>query len=270
MTDPMTCGEARRVLWPEEGPRRVTGDVVRAQAHVAACAACRAFFDDMRMLADRMGNAAPRPEAPRGVRDRLFKAVAGARIAARAPRVRRRRWLWVAGAALVAAVGFGVRAQVLRHPAPEGAMAVFAEEHLRAMDGEGIATSDSLAAARWLAARLPMAIEVPLFPAATLKGGRLCLVGAERGAVLEYDVNGRTLSYFVVPWRGPPRPRVAGIPALHFSSRAGYRVVAWQDAGLTHALVADLPEARLADLARYCIHQMMAAIQRLERGMPDG
>jgi hypothetical protein len=47
---------------------------------------------------------------------------------------------------------------------------------------------------------------------------------------------------------------------IRLVSRAGYHIAAWDDAGLTHALVAGLPGPRLIELAHYCIEQMTAAV----------
>lgn len=262
----MTCGEARRLLWPDVGPRRVSEEVDRAQAHVSRCPACQRFLDDMRAIAARIRRAAPRLDAPIEVRDRLFKAVARARTLQpdRASSRRWRGWLLaggVAAAGLALAVGLASR-----HSAASGGVhdiAVFAQDHQRAEKGGGIASADSLAVRRWLAARLPFPMQVPQFPGASLRGARLSDLEGVRAAVVEYSLGGRTLSYYVVPAGVVPNDRkdlrpAGALPPLHYAERDGYRVAAWQDAGLTHALVADLPEATLADLARYCMHQMMA------------
>jgi anti-sigma factor RsiW len=268
MSDMMTCGEARRLLWPDTGPRRVDEQVHRAQAHVSRCPACRQFLDDMRAIAERIGRAAPRVEAPLEVRDRLFKAVARARTMqhGQTPRPAWRGWA-VAGVAVAAGLALAVGLASRRSGMTAGVhdIAVFAQDHRRAVKGDGIVSADSLVLARWLAARLPIAVQVPQFPGATLKGARLSDLGDVRAAVVEYDLGGRTLSYYVVPGNDVPNGqaevRAPGtMPALHYAERDGYRVAAWQDAGLTYALVADLPEATLADLAHYCIRQMMARL----------
>jgi len=273
--DMTTCGEARRLLWPDAGPRRVSEQVHRAQVHVSRCPACRQFLDDMRAMAARIGHAAPRIEAPLEVRDRLFKAVARARTM-QSDQAPRRPWRWwaVAGLAASAALALAVGLTSRRSVATAGVhdIAVFAQDHRRAEKGDGIASADSLVVVRWLAARVPIALQVPQFPGATLKGARLSDLGDLRAAVVEYDLGGRTLSYYVLP--GGVLNGQAGVrapdstPPLHYAERDGYRVAAWQDAGLTHALVADLPEATLADLAHYCMHQMMARLPPLQSQVP--
>jgi hypothetical protein len=122
--------------------------------------------------------------------------------------------------------------------------------------------------AQWLADRLPFAVEVPIFPEAQLKSARLLLLNRQSGAVVEYVIGGRSLSYYVLSTMEadgtvPPRE-------IRLVSRSGYRVAAWEDAGLTHALVASLPGPKLVKLAHYCMRQMMAissprAPSRLDR-----
>jgi anti-sigma factor RsiW len=275
----MDCGTARHLLWPAQGPRRVTDEIARAQAHVSRCPACRQFLEDMRAMAERIRRAAPRFEAPTEVRDRLFRAVARARTMTLdpapmpAPWPRRRRWLATGVAAVLALVSLVAGWQRLARPTEEQRIAAFADDHRHAVTGDAIISSDSLTVTHWLAARLPIAVEVPRFPGAALRGARLCLMKDERGAVVEYVLDGRRLSYYVVPASVVPPRRASSQPPgrepeFRYAASGGYRVVAWQDAGLTHALVADLPETHLADLARYCVHQMMSAFQGIANMLP--
>jgi hypothetical protein len=254
----MPCGEARRLLWPDAGPRAVTAEIEAAEVHLAGCEECRAFLEEMRRLARLTHDLAPRPLAPRAVRDRLFKAVAGARTgssASRHPDVGR----WAALAALTAlAAGLIVVWGSRRGDGPDP-IAGFAEDHMRATRGEGIVSGDSAVVARWLASRVPFAMDVPQLPNLELRGARLCIMEGRRCGVVEYSAEGRSVSYFVVPaWSGPATlPRQGEVRLI---SRDGYHVAAWGEPGLVHALVGDLPEATLVQLARLCMRMMMALL----------
>lgn len=127
------------------------------------------------------------------------------------------------------------------------------EDRLRTQKGAGLASSDSLQVAQWLSERLPFAVQVPLFPEARLTGARILVDRRQAAAVVEYVVHGRGLAYYVLPAGGAGLQRESQL-----ASSDGYRVASWHDAGLTHALVATLPGPTLIELARYCIHQMMA------------
>jgi anti-sigma factor RsiW len=255
----MSCGHARRLLWPDAGPREATADIVAAREHASQCDACEAFLQDMQQIAEGIGRAAPRPTAPPEVRDRLFKAIALARTASGAPA----RAAWLRRTAIAGAAGFLVVALGLLGyltvrgglPGSHDPLGSIVEDRLRSQKGAGLASSDSLQVAGWLAERLPFAVQVPLFPEARLTGARLLVDDQKSGAVVEYMTQGRLLTYYVLPGGGVGLPR-----QVQVASRDGYQVASWHDAGLTHALVATLPGPRLIEYARYCIHQMMAGL----------
>jgi len=246
------CGRARRLLWPDTTLREATPAVVEAQAHVVGCQECQTFFVQMQATGALVARATPRVTAPPEVRERLFRNIARARMAP----LPRRRWpLWriaAAAAALVVATGLWRSAVQLEAPDP---IAVFADDHLRAAAGPGVQTSDASTASSWLRERLPFAIQVPRFPDGRVEGARLCLMAGAHGGVVEYRLGEHHLSYYVVPAdRGFPESTALD---LRSTIRAGYRVVAWREDGLMHALVADLPESALRELARICIEQGM-------------
>jgi anti-sigma factor RsiW len=253
----MNCGRVRRLLWPDAGPRDTTAEIMAAREHASGCEACQGFLADMRRIAERISREAPRPTAPPEVRNRLFKAIAQARTVSDAPaRATRLRQMVSAGVAALLVVGLSVLGYlVMREASPDrsSALGSIMEDRLRSQKGAGLASSDSLQVAQWLAERLPFAVQVPIFPEAQLTGARLLVDNRQAGAVVEYRVNENVLTYYVLPGGGTGLQR-----EIHLTSRDGYRVASWSDAGLTHALVAILPGPKLIEFARYCIHQMMA------------
>ncbi len=255
----MTCGRARRLLWPDTGPREATTEVMTAREHVRRCPLCQRFLDDMRRLSDRIREAVPRPEAPVQVRDRLFRAIARARTDGAARSSLRRQLAGLAAALLLGGTWLGVRLGSEPAPPLHDPLGSIAEDHLRSQRTSGLASSDSLEVVGWLSDRLPFAVEIPLFPDAQLRGARLLLVHRQSGAVVHYLIAGRPLSYYVLPAIGGG----TGTPTrdIRVTSRAGYRVAVWEDGGLTHALVSGLPGPKLIELAHYCIEQTRAAIE---------
>jgi hypothetical protein len=142
---------------------------------------------------------------------------------------------------------------------PPDALAALADDHMRAIGGDGLASADTAAVAEWLRARLPFAVHVPVIPDLELRGARLCLMDGRRGAVVEYRfATGEPVSYYVVP--APEGRPVAAGTDVRRASRAGYHVVGWTEPGLQHALVANLPESRLVELARLCMKEMQAVL----------
>jgi len=254
----MTCGRARRLLWPDSGPREATAEIVAAREHLSDCPLCQRFLDEMRRIRERIGQTMPRPEAPVEVRDRLFRAIARARTEGPGRVTARRHWRWasaVAAGLLAGGAWLGLRLGQNHTPSPADAVRAVAEDHVRAQRNSGLTSSDSLEVARWLAERLPFAIDIPIFPGAELKGARL-LLSRQSGAVVEYAIAGRSLSYYILP--APDEGSPAPTHDVRLVPRAGYQIAMWDDAGLTHALVAGLPPARLVELAHYCIAQMRA------------
>jgi anti-sigma factor RsiW len=245
------------LLWPDAGPRETTAEIVAAREHAAGCDACRGFLEDMQRISERIGRIAPRPTAAAEVRDRLFKAIARARTESSAPsRATRLRKIAIGGVAALLVVGLSLLGFLAVRGGMSGgsdSLGSIVEDRLRGQTGAGLASSDSLQVAQWLAERLPFAVQVPLFPEARLTGARLLVADRRSGAVVEYEVQGRGLTYYVLPADGAGRQR-----EIQLASRNGYRVASWLDAGLTHALVATLPGPKLLELARYCIHQMLA------------
>jgi hypothetical protein len=253
----MDCGKARRLLWPTGGPRELTPALEAAQRHLATCSACQAFEADMRRLATQIGDQAPREIAPPEVRERLFGAVAGARAAPDRGGIRSRRRALAAAAVVLVLVGLATADWRAHRNDAVGALAALADDHMRAIGGDGLASADTAAVAEWLRARLPFAVHVPVMPDLQLRGARLCLMDGRRGAVVEYrTLTGEPVSYYVVP---APEGRAATVgPDVQRASRAGYHVVGWTEPGLLHALVANLPESRLVELARLCMKMEVA------------
>jgi anti-sigma factor RsiW len=237
--------------------------VAAAEAHIAECAACRAFIADMRVMAERLAASAPRPSAPREVRERLFASLARARSDTERTTARRVVTRWVAAAGVVALVilAAGVWRVTSMRPGPADITARLADDHRRVLHGDGIVSADSLVIVQWLSGRVGFAVHVPAFTNGQVVGARVADVNGLRGAVLAYRVDGKDVSYYIIPVPGATTGgELTRIPEVEVSSWSGFRIAAWRVPGLTHALVGDLPRARLAGLAHECIRQMAASL----------
>ncbi len=248
------CGRARRELWPDNGPKSATPEVIEAQGHVAGCTSCTQFFDEMRRLSDGLRRSSVRTVAPLDVRNRLFKAISLARTR-KTSRYRPTVGLIAIGsiAAIVLLIA-GIRefsgSELSDAPSLIPALA---EEHARALGEPGIRSSDPTEISRWLQGRLSFAIRVPVFAEASLRGARVVELGKMRGVLVEYAMDDDAISYFVVAaspaLRPPPRP------GLQKTVWEGYHVVSWAEPGLLHAFVGNVSELALTLLARKCIEQ---------------
>ena len=248
------CGRARRLLWPDSGPRSITPEVIEAQEHVEGCASCAEFFEEMRRLSDGIRHSVPRTVAPLEVRDRLFKAISRARTQT-GPRFRPNAPLVAAGAATaILLLIFGIRAfSGANPPAPRSLIPVLAEEHVRALGEAGIRSSAPSEISRWLNGRLSFAVQVPVFSEAALRGARVLELEKRRGVLIEYALGDDLISYFVVA--GYPTVRTPSAPSLEETVWDGYHVVSWTEPGLLHAFVGNVSKSKLRVLARKCIEQ---------------
>ncbi len=261
-----TCGRARRLLWPDGGPRASSPDVIEAQEHLADCEACQQFVRAMRAQGQFVRDSAAREQAPAEVRRRLFTAVARAR-AGMQPTPRRLvpiSWLIAAVALLVILGGTLAVDHVLRHGTVDP-MSALADDHARALGAADIASTDPAAVARWLAGQMHFAMLVPALPNARLLGARLRVMDGRRGAAVQYEVNGVAVTYFVVPNGTDSYQPPNGPGQLQFERlfRTGYHVVAWREPGLLHAMVGNLSESQLATLAEACIKQARGTVASL-------
>jgi anti-sigma factor RsiW len=269
MSSVSTCGRVRRVLWPDGGPRATSPELIDAQEHLAQCEACQQFVREMRAHADWVRDSA-REQAPAEVRRRLFTAVARAR-AGMQPSPRRLvpvSWLVAAVVLLVFLGGTLAVDHVLRHRTLDP-MSALADDHARALGDAHIASADPAAVSRWLAGQVHFAMLVPALPNGRLLGARLRVMDGRRGAAVQYEVNGVAVTYFVIPVGSGGEQPSPGTGAGRFErlTRAGYRVVAWREPGLLHAMVGSLSESQLATLAEACIKQARGTVASVRSGL---
>jgi anti-sigma factor RsiW len=247
------CGRARRLLWPDGGAVAATPAVIAAREHVSRCTACTAFFAEMRVLSTQVRSAVG-VTAPLDTRDRAFAAVAAAR--AKGGRRRRLR-LWImAGMAAAALIFANPLARWRgRMDSSNALLGELAAEHGRTVAGERFRGSDETALMRWFESRVPFAVHVPRLDRARLTGGRVAHADDLSFAVIEYEVDGRAVSYFVVPSRNATHGEA---PQLAHLSARGFNVVSWRSDGELEAMVGSLPRVQIEQLARQCIAQARA------------
>jgi anti-sigma factor RsiW len=254
-----SCGRARRFLWPDAGPRPADEETLAARRHADNCSECRTFFAEMQAAETAVRTAAASEVMPIEVREELYARLAEAR------QVRRtRRWGGPLLAVAVAVILFLGAVLLLRPDSPMGSLvSVIAAEHAKAVGGDRLSSSDRGEIERWLAARVAFAVHVPVFTDARLTGARICLTEEGRGAVVEYLVGDRSLSYFVLPSPSDAPPTRAG---LTHAAESGYRIVVWRDTGLVHALVGALSHEQLDLLAKECIEQALRLAKAIASG----
>lgn len=262
----MDCAEARAGLWPPERPRLAGREVVEARLHVASCPECRRFFEQDRVILDAMDRLRE-DRAPRELRERIFDAMARERTllhsqgaGGRGPGLGSPGKRWTAAAVLILALGAAVallrsgggpgveRSVSAEAPgeAPDPAGAVFVEDYLRRAVGQDhITTRDPREAARFLARRLGVRMTPLQVAGLELEGAEICLLEGRLGAMVQYKLNGRPVSHYLVP-RPEATPRA---PAV-MERDVGMPVVTWSTAAVEQALVGEASAEELLRLAR--------------------
>lgn len=255
----MDCREAREGLWPPERPRLVGDEVAAARSHVDRCPDCKEFFAQDRGLLDTYYRF-QQLRAPREVRERVFEALAQARATASPPSAARwtawARRPYVAAVAVTIAVGTAVGlAMALGGPdaaatAPADESAYIDDYLRRAVSRDYLETGDPAAITRFLERELGMDLRPLSVEGLRPRRVEICLLDGLRGAMIEYVVEGRVVSHYLLPRAGlAERP-----PALR--ERSGPRalpVVTWAAPSVEQALVGDLSGERLLGLAREAV-----------------
>lgn len=244
----MDCSEARRVLYPN--PAQAETTIARAEAleHLDSCAACA---EEMRrgeawgaILRERL----PHEEAPEALRDSLHRMATDETPAMRPGRRLTRR-------ALPAAIAAGAAgAWWLLHPRSDGFFRQVCEDHAKYLAGQSeISSADPAAIEAWFQDQTGFAVHVPRFEQASLRGGRLCFLRGKRAALVFYRRRERPVSLFQftaeeVDLRELERSVIDGAPIWRGSFQ-GFNVTAFEQRGMIYALVSDLRESELLQLA---------------------
>ncbi len=134
------------------------------------------------------------------------------------------------------------------------------QDHARGLHHELLTTSDARVAQEWLETRVRFAVQVPQLTDQlpplndiVLERAEVCRLDGRQACLLRYRVDAHTVSYYsyaLFPEEGAGSSGDA--VTFRQEERARYRVVAWEEAGLVHALVADLPAEKLVALAKAC------------------
>jgi anti-sigma factor RsiW len=248
----MDCTETRTLALAARRGLLPADEAEAVRAHLAGCAACAAAEAADAELSNALARL-PRRGAPDDLRRRLE--------ARWAPREspRRRRLTRVAGAALVA-TSIAAGALFVARPG-ERSDAMVAEavnDHLRVLYSEHPVEIESGGIHQvkpWFAGRLDFAPQVAFagdadFP---LKGGSVAYFMDRKAAAFVFGRRLHTITLFVFRAESLPWP-VTGSEALgkarvYARTSRGFHTLLWQQGGLGYALVSDVNEPDLRDLA---------------------
>lgn len=241
----MDCKDAMRLLEPYLDGELDRDEARALEAHVDACADCRAALAGLGRLRHAVRTEAPRHAAPASLRARI-----GGESAPQIPRaVRSRRvpaWWRLAAACLVAFLAGGLFTWAWRPSPADGreqvARDLFAS-HWRALAATSpvdVVSSDRHTVRPWFAGKLPQAPLVRDFvdEGFPLVGGRIDYAGTQRMPVLVYRHDKHLIDVFVLPDDAP----IDTTPMR----REGYTLVWGTLDDQRAAIVSDLDRVELA------------------------
>ena len=79
----------------------------------------------------------------------------------------------------------------------------------------------------------------------------ICLIEGRRGAMIQYVEDGREISHYLIPREGTqPRDPEPAVAWSSSGSAGGPALITWATAEIEQALVGEVPEAHLVELAR--------------------
>ena len=244
------CDEVRELLWPMDRPREYVEGEDEARLHLDRCPACQAFFRRDAAITKALQRGGIQVHAPQALRERVFDALARERALGPGPRAAPSSPAWLsrlvpvgAAAALVLVVGIG-----LLGTRGDGGEEAYVQDFLsRAVEADVVEFPEPQAVTAFFMRELGVHVQPVAIEEGRMSRAMICLIKGERAAMVEYEIAGRTIAHYLLPVGGEGVMRASDV---QFASEAGVQVVSWSDGRFEHALVSDLSESDLTDLAR--------------------
>ncbi len=249
----MNCSQARHALWPPERPRLAEAELLEARRHLQGCPACESYFAQDRALLDAYDRKS-QERAPQILRERVFDALARERsrgLDAPATRHVSRRWALAAAASLVGLFAGGFAVSLGNAPDGLNDGGLFAEDYLRrAVSQERLVSSDAEEIGRFLTRELGRSIMPLQVAGLRCTSAEICLIEGRRGAMIKYIQNGREISHYLIPQEGTPERDPKPSSTFRRRGDGGPSLITWATPEIEQALVGEVPQARLMELAR--------------------
>jgi len=246
----MNCDAAKSRVFPY-----VDGELTRElrdamDSHLAGCESCRRLVEQQVAFRDAyVARLRPDPASPylREKVDRLLGGLADEVATRRRPRYA--PWLYAVAAVVLLALGgtLGVTLQSARQKGNMLAELTEAsvEQHQKLVRGllppDIVGVSPKVAEA-WFRKRLDFNVSLPELKTAnlTLRGARISHLANVEVAALEYQLDQKHVSLFIIPEEAYKRLGLSEKPKFRVLNHRGYDVIIWRHHGTGYTLVSEI------------------------------
>jgi anti-sigma factor RsiW len=244
----MNCDTAKSHVYPYVDSELTARLRAEMDAHLAGCGPCRLVVEHE--LAFRRAYVATlRPDpAPQALRRRVDRLLTGLSQSAAAPRPRSTSWRPVVAAVLLLAVGvtvgLGLASALERRKLLTSLAEASVDQHQKLIRGllpRDIGGVSPKAAEEWFRNRLAFNVQLPEENDGhlALLGARISHLGSIEVAALEYWVDHKHVSLFVLHEADYQRLGLGDTPKFVVLHDRGHEVIIWQHRGSGYALVSE-------------------------------
>lgn len=227
------------------------------EAHLAACADCRSYYEQECRLQKAISDAKPLYTASPQLRAAVESITKVATVHPTPADLRRRverslslrrgrKWLAVAALLLIAV---SVLWQMSRAPSVPEFIRMAVDTHQRRLRGQlplEVATSSPSEVSRWFDGKVSFRLELPAYAGEgyRLEGARLVGLGRDYCAYIGYMAGSRPVTMLVASSSTASATGgeeiTLGRLRFHCTTVDSFKVISWVDHGITYALVSDL------------------------------
>lgn len=251
----MTCQDFERFLQPFADGEFEGDESAEFEAHLNACAGCRAAVAEQRAFRRKLRETVRQPcslnpALPAGLRERVSAALRAEQAFQRCPFWKRPALAYAAALTVVASSAV----YYLRIGQARDRVATYAEaaiaNHRRGLPLE-VQDIQPIGIQRWLHGKVDFAPQVPQLRKVSLIGARLSNLSDRQAAYIAYGAGDeRRVSLFV--FDAPDLEvqggrRIADREVL-LTNQHGYNVVLWKDHEIAYSLVSDLDEQDILEM----------------------
>ena len=248
----MRCEESIALLDGLHDEELAPAERAAVQSHLGECPQCRARYETLARMSQRLKEGAVRYPAPDVLKARIRGALLqqgtdDRETGARLPAGGGLRWLRLAAAGLAVAVASSAAtvAFIRRGAEPAAVAEQVLASHLRSLMPNhlvDVASTDQHNVKPWFNGRVDLSPRVPALDSAgfPLVGGRLDYLVKRPVATVVYSRRQHVINVYSWPEAGPDL-------GASKSADHGYHLVRWRTAGIDYWAVSDLNSAELAE-----------------------